>query len=146
MPRANTRWTASTSRSKGISSSEPRTAAWPWWASCTAKATANPLAAKVLAALEKEGHGELSKADISVLLPKDKAYYHYLGSLTTPPLTENVEWYVLQAPVSLSPAQISQFRARYAHNNRKLQELNGRPLIRFPSVSLTANRAAPASR
>jgi carbonic anhydrase len=108
--------------------------------------TANPLAAKVLAALEKEGHGELSKADISVLLPKDKAYYHYLGSLTTPPLTENVEWYVLQAPVSLSPAQISQFRARYAHNNRKLQELNGRPLIRFPSVSLTANRAAPASR
>ena len=81
-------------------------------------------------------------------LPKGKAYYHYLGSLTTPPLTENVEWYVLQEPVSLAPSQIDQFRARYAHNNRKLQELNGRAPIRFPAVSLTAgNRAAaPASR
>jgi carbonic anhydrase len=109
---------------------------------------ANPLATKVLGALEKDGHGELSPTDISVLLPKDKAYYHYLGSLTTPPLTENVEWYVLQTPVSLAPAQIAQFRARYAHNNRKLQELNGRPLIRFPaaSVAATGNRAATASR
>ena len=109
---------------------------------------ANPLAAKVLGAIGKEGPGELSATDISVLLPRDKAYFHYLGSLTTPPLTENVEWYVLQEPVSLAASQIDQFRARYAHNNRKLQELNGRALIRFPAVSLTAgNRAAaPASR
>lgn len=109
---------------------------------------ANPLAAKVLGALGKDGRGELPATDISVLLPRDKAYFHYLGSLTTPPLTENVEWYVLQAPVPLAPAQIAQFRARYAHNNRSLQALNGRPLIRYPAVSLTAaeSRAASAAR
>lgn len=33
--------------------------------------------------------------DIRPLLPTRLSYYHYLGSLTTPPLTQNVEWYVL---------------------------------------------------
>jgi len=33
--------------------------------------------------------------NVAELLPANKSYYHYLGSLTTPPLTENVEWYVM---------------------------------------------------
>lgn len=96
---------------------------------------ANPLASKLLAALGKEAHhGELPLSDIAALLPTRMGYFHYLGSLTTPPLTENVEWYVLQAPVTLSPAQIAGFRERYSHNNRTLQALNGRPLIRYPAA------------
>jgi len=35
-------------------------------------------------------------------LPVSKAYYHYSGSLTTPPCTENVTWLVLQEPIELS--------------------------------------------
>lgn len=96
---------------------------------------ANPLASKVLDAIRTQARGELPVTDISALLPRDKAYFHYLGSLTTPPLTENVEWYVLQASVPLSPAQIALFRAHYSHNNRTLQALNGRPLIRVPAAS-----------
>ncbi len=67
--------------------------------------------------------------DIEALMPKKHEYYHYLGSLTTPPLTENVEWYVLAAPVTMSKDQLGAFLARYPHNNRKIQPLNGRPVI-----------------
>ncbi len=92
---------------------------------------ANRLAGEVLEALGDAGGGEIEREDIAVMLPRDKAYHHYLGSLTTPPLTENVEWYVLDTPVTLSKAQIAGFNARYSRNNRKIQPLNGRPLIRF---------------
>lgn len=68
---------------------------------------------------------------IGALLPTRLSYYHYLGSLTTPPLTENVEWYVLPTPVTMSAEQIEAFLSHYRRNNRKIQPLNGRPLIRY---------------
>lgn len=71
--------------------------------------------------------------DIAALLPKRHDYYHYLGSLTTPPLTENVEWYVLATPMTMSKPQIETFLSHYRHNNRKVQPLNGRPLIHHAS-------------
>lgn len=72
------------------------------------------------------------EVEIDALLPAQRGYYHYLGSLTTPPLTENVEWYVLPTPVSMSQKQMDAFLAHYRHNNRNVQPLNGRPLVRFP--------------
>lgn len=69
--------------------------------------------------------------DLTALLPRQHGLYHYLGSLTTPPLTENVEWYVMDTPVHLSQAQLDAFRARYRHNNRNVQPLNGRPVIHY---------------
>jgi len=69
--------------------------------------------------------------EISALLPAQRGYYHYLGSLTTPPLTENVEWYVLPTPVTMSQKQMDAFLAHYRHNNRNVQPLNGRPLVHF---------------
>lgn len=60
------------------------------------------------------------------LLPAKLGYYHFMGSLTTPPCTEGVSWYVLTAPVELSRAQLAQFRALYPHNARPVQPLNGR--------------------
>jgi len=71
--------------------------------------------------------------DIGALLPKQRGYYHYLGSLTTPPLSENVEWYVMPSPVSMSQAQLDAFLARYPRNNRKIQPLNGRPVLHYGS-------------
>jgi len=60
------------------------------------------------------------------LLPAQQGYYTFEGSLTTPPCTENVRWFVLKTPVEASPAQVQEFRARYAHNNRPTQPLNAR--------------------
>lgn len=71
------------------------------------------------------------EVDIDALLPKPRGYYHYLGSLTTPPLTENVEWYVLPAPVTMSQKQMDAFLAHYRHNNRNVQPRNGRPVVHF---------------
>lgn len=67
--------------------------------------------------------------DISALIPREHDYYHYLGSLTTPPLSENVEWYVMAQPVTLSKPQLDALVTRYPHNNRKTQPLNGRPVV-----------------
>lgn len=67
--------------------------------------------------------------DLDDMIPENKSYYHYLGSLTTPPLNENVEWYVLKNPVEVSSEQIETFRKLYSHNNREVQPLNDRVVL-----------------
>ncbi|MFV0482023.1 MAG: carbonic anhydrase [Campylobacteraceae bacterium] len=67
--------------------------------------------------------------DVDALLPKNLSYYHYLGSLTTPPLIENVEWYVLQNPIEVSKEQIEKFKKYYDGNNRNIQPLGDRSVL-----------------
>jgi len=62
----------------------------------------------------------------AALLPKNLSYYRYRGSLTAPPCTEGVTWFVLKTPVSVSAAQINAFAALYPHDVRPPQPLNGR--------------------
>jgi carbonic anhydrase len=64
----------------------------------------------------------------SKLLPKSLATYRYSGSLTTPPCSEDVAWFVLQAPIQASKSQITQFRKVIDGNNRPTQPLNGRTI------------------
>ncbi len=64
--------------------------------------------------------------DLSLVLPRNKAYFKYLGSLTTPPCSENVLWLVMKRPVELSAGQIAAFRQRYANNARPIQRRNER--------------------
>jgi len=66
--------------------------------------------------------------NLSDLLPKDQRYYQFMGSLTTPPCTEDVLWMVLKTPVTLSPAQIRLFGQLFPHNARPVQPVNGRPV------------------
>lgn len=60
------------------------------------------------------------------LLPEDRSYYAYTGSLTTPPCTEGVLWIVLAQPLEISAKQLAAFRAIYDGNNRPVQPMNGR--------------------
>jgi carbonic anhydrase len=61
------------------------------------------------------------------LLPSDTAaYYMYRGSVTAPPCTEGVTWFVLKRPITVSPAQISAFAKLYPDDVRLPQPLNGR--------------------
>ena len=64
------------------------------------------------------------------LVPKNLNYYHYLGSLTTPPLTENVEWYVLMEPMTLSKKQLNRLTEIHNHNYRETQEINDRQVLK----------------
>lgn len=63
------------------------------------------------------------------LLPAKRGYYHFPGSLTTPPCSEGVSWYVLSTPVEASVAQIQAFKSLYKHNARPVQPLNGRGVV-----------------
>jgi carbonic anhydrase len=62
----------------------------------------------------------------ATLLPNDLAYYLYMGSLTAPPCTEGVTWFVLKTPVDISPEQIEAFAKLYPRDARPVQPLNGR--------------------
>jgi len=59
-------------------------------------------------------------------LPESREYFHYSGSLTTPPCTEGVNWSVLKTPVDASPEQIQAFRKVLGANARPVQVANGR--------------------
>jgi len=60
------------------------------------------------------------------LLPDDRSYYYVDGSLTTPPCTEGVKWYILKKPIELSVLQIAQLESVYINNHRPTQPLNNR--------------------
>jgi carbonic anhydrase len=60
------------------------------------------------------------------LLPHDLGYYTYEGSLTAPPCTEGVTWFVLKSRVEISSAQVAAFARLYPHDVRPVQPLNGR--------------------
>lgn len=64
--------------------------------------------------------------DLNDLIPKDPAYYTYMGSLTTPPCTEGVVWVVFKQPVEVSKDQIAVFSSLYPSNTRPIQPTNGR--------------------
>ncbi|MEX8517628.1 MAG: carbonic anhydrase [Leptothrix sp. (in: b-proteobacteria)] len=66
--------------------------------------------------------------DLAALLPADKGYYNFEGSLTTPPCSEGVNWMVLKTPVKLSALQIKSFRRIFNSNARPIQPGNGRPI------------------
>jgi carbonic anhydrase len=64
--------------------------------------------------------------ELKVHLPADNYAYHYVGSLTTPPCSEGVQWLVLRDPVRLTKDQIEAFASRIGPNNRPTQSLNDR--------------------
>jgi len=68
--------------------------------------------------------------ELEGLLPGDyhnAGYYTYTGSLTTPPCTEGIEFYILKTPVKFSAPELEEFARRYpSPNARDIQELNGR--------------------
>ena len=66
---------------------------------------------------------EINPAD---LLPHDFSYYTFMGSVTAPPCTEGVVWFVLKTPVHISAEEINAFAELYPHDVRPLQPLNGR--------------------
>jgi carbonic anhydrase len=49
---------------------------------------------------------KLNPADMR---PHDTGYYMYMGSVTAPPCTEGVKWFVLKSPVDISAAQVAAF-------------------------------------
>jgi carbonic anhydrase len=98
----------------------------------------HPLIAKVWQAIPPFGKMMTVKnvaINAANLLPVNRSYYSYAGSLTTPPCTEGVKWHVLTTAISLSPKQIDRFKDLYPVDARPIQLLGDR------KIELQGNRS-----
>jgi carbonic anhydrase len=87
------------------------------------------LRAKVPA--EKEHPVKLPELLINAadILPNNLGYYTFPGSLTTPPCTEGVIWYVVKTPMEISSEQLDWFTKLYPSDARPIQPLHGRTIL-----------------
>jgi len=78
--------------------------------------------------------------DLALVLPRNRENFRYSGSLTTPPCSEGVNWFVMKTPIEMSQAQLGAIAAIFSDtgafpdgNRRPTQPLNGRyvPISRF---------------
>lgn len=94
------------------------------------KGTDNPLVHELWKDVphEKEKEELLNNIQIDVdkLLPVDHGYYTFSGSLTTPPCSEDVRWFVMKHPVTISVEEIKQFARLYRNDARPTQPLYDR--------------------
>jgi len=96
------------------------------------KGAAQPVVQTVWNNLPLEKHQDIkarATLDPNDLLPQDRRYYTYMGSLTTPPCSEGVQWLVMRQPVSATPEQIEIFSRMYPMNARPLQNAAGRRIL-----------------
>lgn len=67
----------------------------------------------------------------NTLLPSSLDYYRFNGSLTTPPCSEGVRWFVMKNAITISAQQIDTFsKVLHEPNNRPLQPINARTILR----------------
>ncbi|MEO8131377.1 MAG: carbonic anhydrase family protein, partial [Bryobacteraceae bacterium] len=85
-----------------------------------------------------EGKQEGVTLNARRLIPENKSYYMYSGSLTTPPCTEGVRWFVMRDPIAVSPQAVHQMHNIVSHfpgyegfadNNRPIVLSHGRTVI-----------------
>ncbi len=75
---------------------------------------------------ENEVEFTANKVDLSALIPAMPTFYHYAGSLTTPPCSEKVQWYVTKQPLQLASDQLAIMTDLYEGNNRPVQPQGSR--------------------
>jgi carbonic anhydrase len=80
---------------------------------------------------EKEKAQDVPSVSVQAedLLPRERDYFTFQGSLTTPPCSEGVTWYVLQSHTTISPEQVAAFAKIYPMNARPIQPTNGREIL-----------------
>jgi carbonic anhydrase len=97
------------------------------------KGQQNPVVREVWNDLPKEKEKEEIFDNVQInateVLPTDRGYYTYAGSLTTPPCTENVTWFVLKHPVTISDEEIERFSRLYRHDARPTQPIYDRIIL-----------------
>ncbi|WP_353929552.1 carbonic anhydrase family protein [Okeanomitos corallinicola TIOX110] len=76
--------------------------------------------------LYQVGKNEYATINAADLLPNNKNYFSYNGSLTTPPCSENVKWIIFVEPIQASKNQILAVQALYETNARPVQPRNDR--------------------
>ena len=90
---------------------------------------------------ELDSNISVSGLNFSMLMPAELDYYYYMGSLTTPPCSEIVQWFVLKERITVPGAYLAELRQLVGpeegdvltFNFREPQELAGRNVYMYPS-------------
>lgn len=94
---------------------------------------ANPLLTKLWEKMPRKSGDKSALPEplaVAQLLPKERDYYRFNGSLTTPPCSEGVRWLMLKKPATASKEQIKQFSSAVGvANNRPVQATNARSVL-----------------
>ena len=94
---------------------------------------ASPLVGRLWAGMPK-ALAEANLADtISAtdVLPEGEGYVTYSGSLTTPPCTEGVRWFVMKDRVTWSAEQLAVFKKAIGPNALPTMALNDRDIAAY---------------
>lgn len=75
------------------------------------------------------GTGSDISIDMGTMVPAELDVYRYMGSLTTPPCSENVNWHVVEKALEASPEQIAAMEGALEMSARSIQPLNNRLLV-----------------
>ena len=77
---------------------------------------------------KEEGSEDLEPGTVELIRRSELnyEYYHYRGSLTTPPYTETVNWLIVKEIQQASPEQIRRINLIEGDNARRVQALYGR--------------------
>lgn len=89
---------------------------------------ANPALAEIVDGVGK-GQGASVEFDINEMVPDDLDVFRYMGSLTTPPCSEGVNWHVADEPMTASAEQIAAMEANLGPSARSIQPLGSRLLV-----------------
>ncbi len=94
----------------------------------------NPFFKTLVSKIPKKAkdHNDIKELKVNAedMLPKDKGYYRFSGSLTTPPCSEGVRWLVHKAPIEASKEELEAFGAIMGKNNRPIQPINSRKVLK----------------
>jgi carbonic anhydrase len=92
----------------------------------------NAVFSKIVSTMPEEEGPPVAAApaiDPHRLLPEQRTFYHYEGSLTTPPCSQTVDWLVLTHPIEAAEAHIARFAKLYPMNARPVQKLDRRFIL-----------------
>lgn len=74
---------------------------------------------------------QVNAATLMRLLPNNHSYFHYVGSLTTPPIRHDIQWLILTDPVAISAEDKAVLHDHYPDNYREIQSINERVITYY---------------
>lgn len=83
---------------------------------------------------KKSSYGAQVVVNAANFFPRDRIYFSYMGSLSSPPCSENVQWVLFRQSIKVSGKHIDEFISIFRNNARPIQGINKR------SIYVSTNR------
>lgn len=80
---------------------------------------------------ENLNHHHRLTIDIAQWLPRESDYFQYKGSLTSPPNTGPINWFIMKKPLTVPTGLVAGFEQSIGKTNRPIQPDLGRPVFLY---------------